>query len=616
MKKKFKYVRANWIWLLICAALAGLTVLAACRSLIIGMDADEQYAVTLAYRLVKGDLMIQEIWDPHQTSAMLPALLIKIFLFFSGDNTFLLLYLRMAGILFQAVVSFIWYRVMRSEYGKRPALLTALVLFHTLPKWIVTPEFANQQLLFWILTILCLYRFETGRKIRYCIYAGIALCFTVLAYPSCVLLFVPYVIWLGRRERRGAILLTLTCAAGAGIFMGFLFSNLSFPEFGLYMKQILADPTHSAGLPQKLGAYCREAAGLSLYLLIYLMIGLIIFYIVSGIFRKRSGRKEVFRGKDSAVFCLVLCIAAVDQVRMWLFEHTPTVHPQLHYLILYAMGGFLYNTSSEEKKQGRSTLYSLAWLPSLAGLGAVLLLTNLDLKASFVHLLPGMLAALLFWCEDRNDKASRRRTQNQCFSRIVCAAGGGMSGSAGKVSCSSGDSRRSKAICRVMGGCCGLALPLLWVLFLIGARGYLVRADEGMPANVFLVKQKALYGAVKNVYCSYMTGYQYNSDYLFITENLEPGIGVLYIGRELPIVYLINDMEVCAPSVISTPVFDKRYLRYYEMNPAKKPEAIIIDKGYFQAMEKSPGFIADWVKEEYDWEQRKESEFLWIVEMR
>lgn len=595
MKKCLKQ-QTNWIWFLACGVLAGLSFLAVGRSLIIGMDADEQYAVTLAYRMASGDLMIREIWDPHQTSAILPALLIKIFLWFTGDSTYLLLYLRMAGTLLQAVVSFLWYRVMGSEYGRRPALLTALVLFHTLPKWIVTPEFANQQLLFWILAILCLYSFAQRRKSYYCILAGIALCFTVLAYPSCALLFIPYVIWLGRRELRGAVLLTLTCAAGAAVFMIFLFSGLSFSEFGPYMEQILADPAHSAGFLEKLGAYCREAAGLAVYLFIYLLIGLFALGVIYKAVYRGTGLKEAFRGKGSHIFLAVLCIAAADQVRMWLFAHTPTVHPQLHYLVLFATGGFLYHTGSEEKKRSRNTLYYLAWLPSLAGFGAVLLLTNLDLKASFVHLLPGMLAALLFWC----DHGSRQEM------------------TAGKIETSSEavPTGRARIQHQAVSLFRGLALPLLWALFLIGARGYLVRADEGMPANVFIVKQKALYGAAKNVYCSYMTGYQYNSDYLFIEENLEPGSKALYIGRELLMVYLMNHLEVCAPSVISTPVFDERYLKYYEMNPEKKPEVIIIDKGYFQMMEKTPGFISDWVKEEYDWEKRKESEFLWIVEGR
>lgn len=587
MGNSFK-ARVNRIWLLLCIVLAGATALSVGRSWIIGLDMDEQYAVVLAYRIAKGDMLIREIWDPHQTSAILPALLIKVFLLFAEDNTFLLLYLRISGTLFQAIVSFLWYRVMRAEYGKRPALLTALVFFHTMAKWIVTPEFANQQLLFWILMILCLYCYEKNRKDRYCVYAGIAMCFTVLAYPSCVLLFVFYLIWLGRREKRGAIFLTLTCVAGAGIFTWLFLSDLSFSEFALYMEQILADPMHSEGILTKLAAYCREAAGLAVYVLAYLIMGLIIFFMIEKIVCKKIDWKEAYQ-KKSSIFLLVLCIAAVDQIRMWLFWHTPTVHPQLHYLLLYALGGFLYYSGTEEKRRSWNTLYALAWRSSLVGFGAVLLLTNLDLKSSFVHLLPGMLVALLFWCDSRSTQKDSSGTV-MAFSKVGLIA-------------------QAKILC-------GVALPVLWVLFLIGARGYLVRADEGMSMNVFVVKQKALYGAAKNVYCSYMTGYQYNSDFLFIEENLEPGTRGLYIGRELLMVYLMNDMEICTPSVISTPVYNERYLKYYEMNPDKMPEVLIIDKGYFQAMNNNPEFISKWVKEEYNWEKKKESDFLWIVERR
>lgn len=93
--------QVNWIWPLLCVVLAGLSVLAVGRSLLIGLDADEQYAVTLAYRMAKGDRLIRDIWDPHQTSAILPALLIRLFHLFAADNTCLLLYLRGVGILFQ-----------------------------------------------------------------------------------------------------------------------------------------------------------------------------------------------------------------------------------------------------------------------------------------------------------------------------------------------------------------------------------------------------------------------------------------------------------------------------------------------------------------------------------
>lgn len=591
MKTQWK-MRANWIWYLACAVLTVGSALAVGRSLIIGMDSDEQYAVALAYRIARGDLMIREVWDPHQTSAILPALLIRVFRLFVKDNTCLLLYLRTAGVLFQATVSFLWYRVMEPRYGRRPAFLTALVLFHTLPKWIVTPEFANQQLLFWILTILCLYRYEESKKLFYCILAGVALCFTVLAYPSCALLFLPCVVWLGRRKRQAAALLTVTCAFGGGIFLASVFSYLKPSEIGLYLKQITGDPYHSAGPLEKLARYGREALELSGYLLIYLMAGLILYWMIFKLFRRKYSP-----GKHSAAGVLalfVLCAAAVDQIRQWAFGLVPAVHPQLHYLVLYVVGGILYHSASQEKKDRWSRLYTLAWLPSLVGYGAVLLLTNLDLKASFVHLLPGMLAALLFWCDggDRQEVAARETVPEQSGRRF----------------------QQRSVLCRT--GIRELIFPILWVLLLIGARGYLVRVDEGIPENVFCVKQKVLYGAAKNIYCPYMVGYQNNSNYVFIEESLTPGTRVLCISSGMQLVYLMNDMEICSASLISTPVYDQRYLDYYELNPHKLPEAVIIDKGYLQSLGKKDVHITSWLESEFDWENRKESEFLWILERR
>lgn len=586
--------RGNWIWPLACVMLAGLSLLAAGRSLLIGLDADEQYAVALAYRMAEGDRMIREIWDPHQTSAILPALLIKLYHVFIPDHAFLLLYMRGAGMLLQAAVSFLWYRTLRGEFGSRPAFVTALVLFHTLPKWIVTPEFANQQLLFWLLTILFLYRYEKTGKRRLCLFAGAALCFAVLAYPSCVILFVPYVVRLLKKDRRGALLFTLTCGIGAGIFIGSLFSGLTVSEFMLFMEQILADPTHNAGPGDKLAAYCGEILQLAPYLLIYLALGTALSCLSGRLTRRKDVENTGASGGpggDRVILAaaLTLCVAVADQVRLWAFGLVPAVYPQLHYLLLYVLGGILYHRAAREERNRWGSLYGLAWLPSPAAFAAVLLLTNLDLKASFVHLLPGMLAALLFWCD-----GSRSQAGKTVHAETGAAA-----------------SRETTPAFNVR-----LLAAVMWATVLIGARGYLVRADEGVPENVFCVKQKALYGAAKNVYCVYMTGYEYNSDYLFIEENLEPGTRVLYIGTRLELIYLMNDMEVCAPSVISTPVYDGRYLKYYELNPDKLPEAVIIDREYFRLMEEKNILISPWIREEYDWEGRIESEFLWIMERR
>lgn len=57
-----------WKYLLLAASLA-----ATVKIIFFGFDIDEQYAVSMAYRMVRGDRMFLEMWEPHQTSAFFSA---------------------------------------------------------------------------------------------------------------------------------------------------------------------------------------------------------------------------------------------------------------------------------------------------------------------------------------------------------------------------------------------------------------------------------------------------------------------------------------------------------------------------------------------------------------
>ena len=192
MKDRTK--RENLIWLLAVLTLLGLSAVAVVRSLIIGLDIDEQYAVTLAYRIARGDILVKEVWEPHQTSALLPALLTKLFLLCKGNSEYLVLYLRGVGVLCQLAVSVSWFCVIRKIYGDKVGFLSALIVFHTLPKGIVTPEFANQQIWLLLMVFLCVLQYSRTLKKRYCAAAGLFMVLEVLAYPSCVLLFPIYLV--------------------------------------------------------------------------------------------------------------------------------------------------------------------------------------------------------------------------------------------------------------------------------------------------------------------------------------------------------------------------------------------------------------------------------------
>lgn len=556
----------NCIWHLVCFLLLALSFLAVVRSLFFGLDVDEKYAVVLSSRLAGGDLLLKELWEPHQTSAILPALLIRLYLKITGDSAFLILFLRISGILIQGAAAFFWYLTVRDSHGKKAAFFTALVFFHTLPKGIVTPEFTNQLLWFWILSALFLIRFYRTGKARNCFAAGIFLCFTVLAYPSCALLYLPYGFLLFRKSRKAFALFTLACLAGAGLFVGYLLSYLNIAEILFYVRQILSDPSHDIGMGTKFLGYGREALEILLRTAVYALIGGILL-LVWRFLRPR----QPLRITVKLLFSAALAVAAADQIRLWALNLTPCVHPQIHYLLLFLFG--LFYRKKEE-------LFDLLWLPSLWGFFSVLLLTNLDMKASFVHLLPGMLYTLLMIGKPTSAEPAPPLPPSPSPLTSSCL------------------------------------FLLLWSVILIGARGYLVRDDAGTPTNIFFVKQKALYGPAKNIYCPYRVGARYNNDYTFLNSELPKGARILYLGGGMLLDYLAGDYEICTPSTISTPVFNEQLFVYFSCNPDKFPEYLLVDKAFGVTDEQDSGFLKDWIPEHFDTENKTESEFLYLLKRK
>ena len=54
--------------------LLGLLALAALvRTMFLGLEIDEEYALSLGFRLVRGDRLFYSMWEPHQLAALPPA---------------------------------------------------------------------------------------------------------------------------------------------------------------------------------------------------------------------------------------------------------------------------------------------------------------------------------------------------------------------------------------------------------------------------------------------------------------------------------------------------------------------------------------------------------------
>ena len=75
------------------AALALLCAAALLRSVLTGLEIDEAYTLSLAHRLVSGDRLFADMWEPHQLSALSPAALLALYMANRADGETLEAYL-------------------------------------------------------------------------------------------------------------------------------------------------------------------------------------------------------------------------------------------------------------------------------------------------------------------------------------------------------------------------------------------------------------------------------------------------------------------------------------------------------------------------------------------
>ena len=139
---------------LLTAAAVLLAAAAMLHTLFVGLEIDEEYALSLGFRLVRGDRLFYSMWEPHQLSALPPALLIAAYTAVTGTTTGVLLFVRVTMLVVKAVLSVWFYRSLRAPLGRTNACLLALVLFVFTPKWFLGPDYVSQQFHFTLAAFL------------------------------------------------------------------------------------------------------------------------------------------------------------------------------------------------------------------------------------------------------------------------------------------------------------------------------------------------------------------------------------------------------------------------------------------------------------------------------
>lgn len=529
------------------------SILAAIKTLLIGLDVDEEYAITMAYRIASGDFMFTQMWEPHQTSGFLCAVFIKIFMTLTGGTTYLVLFLRMVGTVIQVCISIFLYCSIKRWFNKDLVFLIAVFFFNTLPKWIQTPEFSNMQIWFAILMLLCILQYFGAKKQQpiWLVLAAICSGFMVLSYPSTALVALIYVygIWrIGHKEYGNKKAWQMTAIFGGSmvtmgvLYILFFLRRMTPNEFVQGMKEMMTDGAHTASYMEKIIGYLQQILELMGY-----TIGVVLFALILSLLILRKQWKEQKERRFFLVSIFSIIGSIILQIIMWLAFNFEFSYPNIFYYIVAIVGLIAYikmhrknkdNLDADNENINKAVIHDcLLYYGTIAGIISViscLLLTNSTVGSMGAHMMSAIIAGILFldaYCHDNISNLS---------DNVIWIS--------------------------------GIVLLCICMIF---AKGYLLRGTGGVKYDIHMVRQKALSGPSKGIYYMYMTGYGYNY-YADIVNAYVGDENILYVGSN-NIRYLLTSGKISTFSTISTPAFDARLEEYWQQNPDRYPEVVIVD---------------------------------------
>lgn len=518
------------LFALLCAA--SLVVMA--RSAFVGLEIDEEYALSLGYRLVSGDRLFYSMWEPHQLSSLPAAALLAVFIGITGGTTGVLVFFRLVVLVCKAGMSYVFYREFRRDLGRPAALLAALVLFAFVPKWFLGPDYTGQQFHWTLAAFLCLHHYVTRgcRQLWLVPLGAVCACFGYLAFPQSAAAFA--VLWVGmlilgkRRgepKARGAWVLLGSCAVCGAAFLVYALSGVGFsiPLLLDRLTLILHDPQYNFTTAERMALLAGQALTVARSLLWPLLASAALSAALYLIKRQpiTAGRLLNFWAALAAVQCL---LRAVKDGSLDERQFVPVV-------VLAGVWAFWQGRG----RPGNAELFWLGYLPGLAAYAMILRSTLLGLAPTFMYLTWPAVCGMLALVNHADDAKARRAEGMLCLAAMLAFL----------------------LVCRV------------WCVQTTGWKAAdvtdtpLVRITTG-PAKGIYADAKA--ADMQECLC----------------EALQPYAGqpiLQAIGEQHGLGFLMADgtLQVAQASVISGTDSDPRFEQYYADVPDKKPRVILYD---------------------------------------
>ena len=526
--------RKNRILPLVLALLCAAALVVMVRSAFVGLEIDEEYALSLGYRLVSGDRLFYSMWEPHQLSSLPAAALLAVFIGITGGTTGVLVFFRLAVLACKAGMSYVFYREFRRDLGKPAALLAALVLFAFVPKWFLGPDYTGQQFHWTLAAFLCLHHYVTRgcRQLWLVPLGAVCACFGYLAFPQSAAAFA--VLWVGMLimgKRRGepkacgAWVLLGSCAVCGAAFLVYALSGVGF-SISLLLNRltlILHDPQYNFTTAERMALLAGQALTVARSLLWPLLASAALSAALYRIKKQpiTVGRLLNFWAALAAVQCL---LRAVKDGSLDERQFVPVV-------VLAGAWAFWQGRG----RPGNAELFWLGYLPGLAAYAMILRSTLLGLAPTFMYLTWPAVCGMLALVNHADDAKARRAEGMLCLAAMLAFL----------------------LVCRV------------WCVQTTGWKAAdvtdtpLVRITTG-PAKGIYADAKA--ADMQECLC----------------EALQPYAGqpiLQAIGEQHGLGFLMADgtLQVAQASVISGTDSDPRFEQYYADVPDKEPRVILYD---------------------------------------
>lgn len=539
------------------------------RMIFSGGNVDEEYAIVLAYRISKGESLLFQLWEPHQTSALFLAPFISLFHFFTKGVTGLALFCHIIGSICQILVGFFLGYVIRKitpMYARYSWLITCIYVL-CFPKGVLTPEYTNLQNYFTTLIALFII-LETNtdnikKKYFLCVIVGTLLLCDIFAYPSMIILYPIVILYQFVDSFKSnklevlikSICITLPCALFGGLFLLIISSHRPFTDLLANLKFVLSDGSHSKNLLERTPDLLYEGAVLFVQLIACLAIATIITVILCRLKKEEKNWFISFLPWNFLIVCVIF------QLYSWFFTDVYINQPATMIVGFFILGLFT----------SRHNPYYPLVICTAFGFIGVVLLSNFKLYELIYYLVPGAISGVLSTIPEpmpANDNDQITEKPNISTFLIIWIV--------------------------------ALSIGRIWV---------------GTEANDVHSSLTEIHGIQKSgpgfgLLTSYMPSYSYNLIANELKELINEDDSVLYVGTR-SFYYMLMDANIAAPNTISTPTYDSSILEYWKQNPEKYPTVIMIEWMWGNdpyITENS--FLYDWIHTQFPYTVVKDYEYF------